>query len=218
MILPSTTLFPHAVLPLYIFEPRYRRMLQDVLHSHRMFCVAMRQPGGQQQERAASVGGLGVIRASVRHKDGTSNLILQGLARVELSPAVRYKPYRVHRIRPLAAAGEASVAVDALVAKVHELVSERLHQGFQLSLPSLPEPIGADADQTTAVNSLRQFVRDLTALKEPDQLADLVTCTLLPNPLQRQTILETVPLEHRLRHLIHFLMAEIKRNRKDATQ
>ena len=218
MILPATTLFPQAVLPLFIFEPRYRRMLADVLEGSRLFCVALRQPGSPLRERPVAVAGLGLVRASVRNPDGTSNLILQGLARVELGPAVRYRPYRVHRIRPLPVASEDSVAVEALVAKVHELVSERLHQGFKLSLPAMPEQLGSDKEQAAAVKSLRQFVQDLTALKAPDQLADLVSCTLLPNPLDRQTILETAPVEHRLRHLIHFLMAEIQRNRKDAGQ
>ena len=40
MTLPNATLFPQALLPLYIFEPRYRQMLVDMLHSHRMFSVA----------------------------------------------------------------------------------------------------------------------------------------------------------------------------------
>jgi ATP-dependent Lon protease len=35
MTLPNATLFPQALLPLYIFEPRYRQMLADALHSNR---------------------------------------------------------------------------------------------------------------------------------------------------------------------------------------
>jgi len=45
MTLPSATLFPQALLPLYIFEPRYRRMLVDALNTDRMFSVAMQKPG-----------------------------------------------------------------------------------------------------------------------------------------------------------------------------
>src|SRR3974390_344760 len=94
MTLPNATLFPQALLPLRIFEPRYRQMLGDVLQSTRMFSVAMQQPN-RTRETPAPVAGLGLIRASVRHRDGTSHLILQGLARVELEEAVRYKPYRL---------------------------------------------------------------------------------------------------------------------------
>jgi len=45
MTLPNATLFPQALLPLYIFEPRYRQMLAEALHSSRMFAVAMQKPG-----------------------------------------------------------------------------------------------------------------------------------------------------------------------------
>jgi len=81
MTLPNATLFPQALLPLYIFEPRYRQMLADALQADRMFSVAMRRPG-TSREVPSPIAGLGLIRVSVGHRDGTSHLILQGLARV----------------------------------------------------------------------------------------------------------------------------------------
>src|SRR3974377_1264678 len=98
MTLPNATLFPQALLPLYIFEPRYRQMLADALHPHRMFSVAMQKPGSGR-ESPSPVAGLGLIRVSVGHRDGTSHLILQGLARVELGEAVRYRAYRIQGVR-----------------------------------------------------------------------------------------------------------------------
>src|SRR6185295_3682837 len=121
MTLPSATLFPQALLPLYIFEPRYRHMLSDSLKSNRMFSVAMQKPG-RTRETPCPVAGLGLIRVSVDHEDGTSHLILQGLTRVELMETVQYKPYRVQCIRPLQAKLVDNVVIDALLAKVHELV------------------------------------------------------------------------------------------------
>src|SRR5437899_10056830 len=120
---PNAPLFPQALLPLYIFEPRYRQMLRDALHSNRMFSVAMQRPG-TTRETPAPVAGLGLIRASVGHRDGTSHLILQGIARVGLEETVRYKPYRIQRIRPLQTPPCDTVKVDALVAKVRELLEE----------------------------------------------------------------------------------------------
>src|SRR5512138_262509 len=98
MTLPNATLFPQALLPLHIFEPRYRRMLADCLRSHRMFALAMQRPG-RTRESPCTVAGLGLIRVSVEHSDRTSHLILQGLARVELGPARQYRPYRIHPIQ-----------------------------------------------------------------------------------------------------------------------
>ena len=55
MTLPNATLFPQALLPLYIFEPRYRQMLADALHSNRMFSVAMQRPGNSRETRDSSL-------------------------------------------------------------------------------------------------------------------------------------------------------------------
>src|SRR5690349_3524356 len=144
MTLPNATLFPQALLPLYIFEPRYRRMLADTLAGERMFSVAMRRPGCRR-ESPSPVAGLGLIRVAVGHRDGTSHLVLQGLARVELQEVVRYKPYRVQRVRWLEPAPGNDVAVDALVAKVRELLEERVALGLPFPFPVVTEPKSAEA-------------------------------------------------------------------------
>jgi len=202
MTLPNATLFPQALLPLYIFEPRYRKMLADALHSNRMFAVAMQKPGSSR-ETPAPVAGLGLIRVSVRHRDGTSHLILQGVARVELEQTVRYKPYRIQRIRSLQTPPCDSVAADALLAKVRELLEERIKLG--LPFPSLP---------TVAQPSAKEILNYLDTIADPEQAADLVSCAVLPEAAERQAILETADVETRLRRLIQFLLAEIRKDRK----
>src|SRR5512133_2937710 len=134
MTLPNATLFPQALLPLYIFEPRYRQMLTDALNSHRMFSVAMQRPGSNR-ESPSPVAGLGLIRVSVAHRDGTSHLILQGLARGELEETVRYKPYRIQKIRHLHTPPCDTVKVDGLVAKVRELLQVRVELGLPFPFP-----------------------------------------------------------------------------------
>jgi Lon protease-like protein len=218
MVLPNAILFPRAMLPIHIFEPRYRKMLADVLDSHRMFSVALRKPG-RSRETPSAVAGLGLVRASVGNRDGTSNLVLQGIARVELTETVRYRPYRVQRIRPVPIPASESVVVDALAAKVLELVAERLSQGFELPMHVLRQ-LSQHVEQESANSplfSLNQVIQYLVSLEQPDQLADLISCTLLPGARERQVILETPQLEARLKHLIHFLIAEIKRHRPKKT-
>jgi Lon protease-like protein len=201
MTLPGETLFPTELRPLYIYETRYRRMLADSLHSHRMFVVAM-QRRGFSRECPSTVAGLGLIRVCVNNPDGTSHLILQGLSRVELTGTVRYKPFRVANIKMLQAPSRDSVAIDALMAKVRDLVSERIRLGLK-SRPNAPK-----------TPSIKEITTYLDKLSDPDQVADLVSYALLPGPEERQTILETIEIEPRLRHLIQFLMAEISQHRK----
>ena len=203
MTLPNATLFPQALLPLYIFEPRYRQMLADALHNSRVFAVAMRRPGSSR-ETPLPVAGVGLIRVSVRHKDGTSHLILQGLARVELQEAVRYKPYRVQRICPLPTPPCDSVAADALLAKVRELVRERVALGLPFSFPGEQPP----------KPPAKEVIGYLDSISNPEQAADLVSCAVLTGASERQAILEAVDVETRLRRLIQFLLRDIRTHRK----
>jgi ATP-dependent Lon protease len=212
MTLPTTTLFPQALLPLYIFEPRYRQMLADALHSNRMFSVAMQKPG-TTRESPSPVAGLGLIRVSVGHRDGTSHLILQGLARVELEEAVKYKPYRVQRIKPLRAPPCDNVKVDALVAKLRELLQERIQLGLPFPFPVM-SPGQTEGGSTPPSFSPPEILNYLDSITDPEQAADLVSCAVLPGAADRQTILETVDVEVRLRRLIQFLLAEIRIKRK----
>jgi ATP-dependent Lon protease len=214
MTLPNATLFPQALLPLYIFEPRYRQMLADALHSHRMFLVAMQKPGSTR-ESPSPIAGLGLIRVSVGHRDGTSHLILQGLARVELAETVRYKPYRIQRIRPLKIPPCDNVKVDALVAKVRELLEERIILGLPFPFPVMsPEKSEATPTPAPSAFSPKDILGYLDSMNDPEQAADLVSCAVLAGAAQRQTILETVDVEVRLQRLIRFLMAEIRKKRK----
>jgi ATP-dependent Lon protease len=218
MTLPNVTLFPQALLPLYIFEPRYRRMLADALAGKRMFIVAMKKPN-QVRDMPSAIAGLGLIRVCVDNPDGTSHLIIQGITRVELKETVRYIPYRVQRIRPLQAPLKDSVTIDALLAKVRDLVTERIQLGLPFPFPVTPKlTTGKKERKSHAVLSIKEIITYLDKLNDPDQVADLVSCALLPGALERQTILETVEVEPRLKHLIHFLMAEISQHRKNRTK
>ena len=201
MTLPNVTLFPQALMRLHIFEPRYKRMLEEVLHSRRMFIIAMRKPGSAREVPYA-VAGLGLVRIAMKQPDGTSSVILEGLSRVELVRTVRRTPFRVSRIRPLPTPNRDSVTIDALMAKVRDLVTERIEQ----ELPLL--------DKGSKKAPVKEIVACLKTLNDPDRIADLVSWSLLRGAAERQTILETVEVEARLKHLIHFLMAEIKQQRK----
>src|SRR5262245_30213621 len=106
MTLPNTVFFPQALLPLHIFEPRYRQMLREVLATNRLFAVACldqalaAKPGSN--EPAHHVATVGIVRACQKSDNDTSNLLLQGISRVEIVGTVREHPYRIISVRPLA--------------------------------------------------------------------------------------------------------------------
>lgn len=209
MILPETTLFPQMTLPLRIFEPRYRRMLADVLEGGRMFAIALRNPKAKG-ETPMSIGGLGLVSTSVEQPDGTSLLTLLGLARVEFLGPVQLKPYRVEAIRAVASPPADTPQADALAKKVRALVRKRVKQGFDLGIPMPADPAKAKQlqdMQMLANASFQQFGKHLARIKSPEQLADLVASTLIGDPLARQILLATPQIEERLKRLHQLLQA-----------
>src|SRR5436853_7474756 len=125
MPLPCAVLFPHALLPLYIFEPRYREMLEHALQRDRMFSVTLIKPSCPEwhaPEDFFHFATVGLIRACVGRGDGTSNLVLQGLYRVRLSSFQQETPFSIARIDILESPNDtATVETEALGEKVLEL-------------------------------------------------------------------------------------------------
>lgn len=125
MALRNCNFFPGTPLPLYIFEPRYRAMLEFALETDRMFCMgtvadqtALPRDAESGLYRHAT---LGLIRACVRGKDGTSQLILEGLCRVIFEGWVRESPFRIARIRPIPTVFGDDAKTRAAGQKLHEL-------------------------------------------------------------------------------------------------
>lgn len=86
--LPNVVLFPHLILPLHIFEPRYRQMTTDALAGDRFIAMVLLQAGWESEydSRPAicPVGCLGRIQADQRLPDGRFNIQLRGLTRIRI--------------------------------------------------------------------------------------------------------------------------------------
>ena len=191
MPLPGAVLFPHALLPLYIFEPRYREMLERALKQHRIFCVTLIKPScpdWHAPEDFFHLATAGLIRACVERSDGTSNLILQGLQRVRFTGFEQTKPFPIASIDRVELRDPTTVETEALGAKVVELYGSLKHD--RRKLPS-------------------KLDRYLSELRDLEMLADLMASTFVNDVLRRQRVLEERSLNQRLRFLIRYLRDEI---------
>ena len=180
MVLPELVFFPHNLAPLHIFEPRYRRMLEKALASDRMFALSQARPGSCNPE-PLEVGGIGLIRACVQNADGTSNLILQGIARVRFVSFTQCQPYYVGI--PVAIEGDRetpTVEEETLAEKIVELACELPCAGGQTK------------------KEVAQFLHEL---QDFDMLVDIVAGNFLECPDRKQRILETEERRLRLRLL-----------------
>lgn len=102
MALPGTCLFPGGRIPLHIFESKYRDMLKDVLSGDRMFCIGNLEQSGTELDDNSNISPFttaGLLRACVLNHDGTANLILEGVKRVEILSIENNKPYKVGKVQ-----------------------------------------------------------------------------------------------------------------------
>ena len=154
--LPGVVLFPHAVLPLHIFEPRYRQMTEDALATDRLIAIVQVKPPAEwvqgDEPALESVGCLGRIFKHERLPDGRFNFLLLGRKRIRLDREVANgKLYRSSEVTIIE-----DEAVDAATeARRHELVSlfREAHEGeIDPDLNALFEtdlPLGVLADIIT---------------------------------------------------------------------
>lgn len=103
LLIEDATLFPHGGMPLFIFEDRYRQMLNESLQGDCLFCIG-RKLGEEMPGRpphAAPIGTIGLVRASREQEDGTSQLLLHGVIRVRFTGWHSEKPYPYASIEPV---------------------------------------------------------------------------------------------------------------------
>lgn len=186
MTLPNTAFFPQALMPLHIFEPRYRHMLRDVLASNRLFAVAgldlhrVSEPG--QFEPPHRIASVGIVRACQKNDNGTSNLLLQGICRVEITEIVRDEPYRRIRIRAL------SSQPGATSDENHHLRRE-LARLLNLKTKLNTAGSGGGADEMAAF---------LKTVDDPEAFVDIAAFNLCDDAALKQRLLETLNVHRRL--------------------
>src|SRR5947209_13650942 len=97
--LPNVVLFPRAVLPLHIFEERYKAMTEKALEGPRRIAMALLKPGWEKNYYARPgiepVVCVGRILTHEELPDGKYNFLLQGIARARIVKEYCGKPYRV---------------------------------------------------------------------------------------------------------------------------
>ena len=198
MTLSQTVLFPQAMMPLFIFEPRYREMLSTVLEGDRIFAVAAldeRDEDAEVLETPYSIAGVGVVRACKQNPDGTSNLILQGLARVKFENFVCEEPFRRARIQQLMSESDGSEETLCSI------------QPTLLALVQIQMRLGAEIPQ--------EVLQFLSNLKEPESVLDLAIYTLCPSGSFKQDLLETRGILARFGKFERFLRSQVDRLKLD---
>ena len=185
--LPGLTFFPHTLLPLHIFEARYRAMVTDCLARDRRLAVVGLKPGYEAEYEGKpavyAVAGAGEIVRWERLATGRFNILVRGDCRVriqsELPTDTLYRVVGARVLEDVVAQGENG----RLAARINHVKAACLR---------LLEAQG---------QSSREVERALGAATVPGVVADRIASAVIPDPLLRQELLETLDVGPRLDRL-----------------
>ena len=186
--LPNVVLFPNVFLPLHIFEPRYRHMIDDALRGDRIVGMVLLRPGWEPtyNDRPAiyPVGCAGVITHSERLSDGRFNIVLRGMEKFRVTGEDDTLPYRMAH-------------VESVREPAPESFREEM-QGARRRLESLlvPQPAGRSEPKMPAAMPDEELVNALAQYMEFE-------------PVEKQALLEREGLLERCRSLIELLEMKV---------
>jgi Lon protease-like protein len=188
--LPNVVLFPHVMLPLHIFESRYRQMTAEALAGDHLIALVLLQPGWESDYEGCPalhrVACLGRIVADQRLEDGRYNILVRGLSRIRLLQELdNDKLYRTARVELLNdTAVPAADQVQALRAEVARLGSQWFSR------------LGLASEEASSL-----LMSDVPV----GTLCDILTSAFPLTMEFKQEILAELDVERRIRRLLHHL-------------
>ena len=182
--LPNLVFFPRTVLPLHIFEPRYKEMIADALDGDCLLGIVQLKPGWDKDYygnppvyRHLTIGRIVQHR---RHEDGRYDIVLEGLSRARLVSETPRGQYRLAQAELLA--DEVPDGREDSVFTEYSCL-RRVFDNFMEALPDTVEPLKPDS------------WRD----PEPGTLADLLAHIFIENAYDKQCVLGETDVERRLK-------------------
>lgn len=173
--LPNVTFFPQTLLPLHVFEPRYRKMTSNCLAGDRLMGVSLLKEGWQKdyfgRPPICKTFGVGKIVDYEQLSDGRYNIVLEGQFRARLIEEYPTKQYRTARAQVLQ-----DPPIDSCRAQVSALMKE---------IQALTARV------STLMPSLRDAIQSaLAAHPHPLAIASQIASALVMDAYDRQSILE----------------------------
>ena len=204
--LPQVVLFPRAVLPLHIFEERYKAMTADALAGAGVVAMALLQRGWEKcYYQAPAIDPVVCVGRIVSHEklpDGKYNFLLQGILRARVIAEDRSRPYRVASVVPL----EESPAMEIDLANERQRLTCMLSSGVAANLPIV-----------------RQFRAMLASPMPIAHVADLLAFNFIDDAALKQSLLAETNVRVRVERVINALQeyqpvleAHAKRRIRDA--
>jgi Lon protease-like protein len=188
--LPNVVLFPRAVLPLHVFEERYKTMTSDALGGDRLIAMALLRPGWEKnyynKPAIEPVVCVGKILTHERLDDGKYNFLLQGTMRAKIARehSTHDHPYRTAELIPLEESPVMEIDLGGEREKLISMFSEA-----ELGRT----PVG------------RQFGQMLSSPLSTADIVDLIAFNFLENLELKQSLLADTDVRHRVGRTVRAL-------------
>jgi Lon protease-like protein len=194
--LPNVVLFPSALLPLHIFEPRYRALVADALESERLIGMVMLRPGWEahydQAPDVYPIGCAGFITHADRLPDGRFNIMLRGMEKFRIldeRPArAGVERYRIAHIESINEAKSATTpASHAARHRLEKLLARKLQKNDRDFIPK-------DVPDADLVHAIAQHLEPLekqallecnSLLERCEVLVELLEMRMMPQGKSR---------------------------------
>ena len=146
-------LFPNVFLPLHIFEPRYRQMVDDALSGDRIIGMVLLRPGweGDYEGRPPvyPIGCAGVITHAERLADGRFNIVLRGMEKFRIAE-------RRGRRQPLYRVAQVDSIVESRSRRRMPMRAAMRERARRLEALLVPQPEGRGAEPEGALVDARR--------------------------------------------------------------
>jgi Lon protease-like protein len=191
--LPNVVLFPRAVLPLHIFEERYKTMTRHVLEGDRQIAMALLRPGWEKsyygRPAIEPVVCVGTILSAEELPDGKFNFLLQGTMRGQVVAEISNEPYRLARVRAIE---DVPATPDVMRARRQQLIELFSSQ-----------PVAATV-------MARQFMKILATPMPTAEIADLAAFTFIEDAAVKQALLADADVARRVAAAVGLLEEAVR--------
>ena len=188
--LADAVIYPFMVLPLLVQGERWVKLVDEALLGRKVIGLFRRKGGGDEEFDLEALGKTGTaaqVLRMARLPDGNLQLLLQGLARVQIKRLIHVEPYPLAEVAIFYDRVEPSIELEGLARSALGLFQEVVNLA-----PYLPNELALAAAN----------------VPEPGTLADFIAANLNLKPDERQEILDTLDVVERLKKVTSFLSRE----------
>jgi len=192
--MPDVVLFPKTLLPLHIFEERYRTMTREALAGNGKIVMTLLQEGWETNYHGNpavhDIACLGKIETCEELDEGKYNIVLEGVHRVRLIREIEHSPYRLAQVEHVS-----DMDYDDLS---DEIIERRNHLA------------GLFTRFTELATSGKVPASDLVPQDRFEALVNMVATTLNLDPQEKQVLLEMDDIAERCDILIPVLQRQLE--------